>query len=387
MSAPSRRASVLVVAFSQLRSDARVLRQLRLLTPDYDVSTVGYGEAPDGVVSHVRIPDELVYWHKDRSLLLQRRYAAVWARNAVHRHLLGVLPRGTYDVVLANDADTVPLALALQPRGGVHADLHEYAPRQHEDSARWRYFVAPYYRWLVSRYVTACPSVTTVGQGLADQYAEEYGVHARVVVNAAPYHEASPGPVGEPLRLVHSGGAMRVRELERMIHGVEAASADVTLDLYLVPTDAAYHAELAELAAASRRVTLHEPVAADRLVETLAAYDVGVYVLPPSGFNAENALPNKVFDFVQARLGLVVGPSPEMARLVRDHGLGAVTDGFTSADLATTLAGITADDVRRWKAASHTAARELSAEHQTGAWAEMVGALADAARGGAAGAQ
>ncbi|HLT82988.1 MAG TPA: hypothetical protein VKZ83_02035, partial [Phototrophicaceae bacterium] len=85
MSAPSRRASVLVVAFSQLRSDARVLRQLRLLTPDYDVSTVGYGEAPDGVVSHVRIPDELVYWNKDRSLLLQRRYAAVWARNAVHR--------------------------------------------------------------------------------------------------------------------------------------------------------------------------------------------------------------------------------------------------------------------------------------------------------------
>src|SRR5690606_41823663 len=86
-------------------------------------------------------------------------------------------------------------------------------------------------------------------------------------------------------------------------------------------------------------------------------------------------------DFVQARLGLVVGPSPEMARLVRDHGLGAVTDGFTSADLATTLAGITADDVRRWKAASHTAARELCAEPHTGACAEMVGALADAARG------
>ena len=49
------------------------------------------------------------------------------------------------------------------------------------------------------------------------------------------------------------------------------------------------------------------------VARTLNAHDVGVYVLPPVSFNHLWALPNKVFDFVQGRLALVVGPSPEMA--------------------------------------------------------------------------
>jgi hypothetical protein len=52
------RPRLLILAFSRLVSDARVLRQVRLFAQGYAVTTVGYGEAPEGVVEHVRIPDE-----------------------------------------------------------------------------------------------------------------------------------------------------------------------------------------------------------------------------------------------------------------------------------------------------------------------------------------
>ncbi|UNX55736.1 glycosyltransferase family 1 protein [Georgenia sp. TF02-10] len=374
--APGRtRPRLLVLSFSDITADARVLRQVRLLADDYELTTCGYGEAPDGVAAHVRIPDHLVHWHKDRALLLQRRFAAVYAANAVVAHLRERLPREHFDIVLADDADTVPLALSLRPRLGVHADLHEYAPRENEESWRWRWFVAPYYRWLVRTFVTRAASVTTVSDGLAAEYRREFGIDAGVVINAAAYRDAAPTPVARPVRLVHSGLARRNRRLELMTDAVERTGADVTLDLYLMPNDPAYLAELRERTAGSARVTVRDPVPHAELVGTLAGYDVGVFVLPPATFSYRFALPNKLFDYVQARLGVLVGPSPEMAAVVRQHRLGAVTAGFTTADVVAALDALDPAAVAGWKRASDAAARPLSAEVQVQGWARAVADL------------
>ncbi|GAA1629006.1 glycosyltransferase family protein [Georgenia ruanii] len=374
------RPRLLILAFSPIHRDARVLRQVRLLAGRYEVTTCGYGPKPDGADHHVQIPDELIYWHKSRSLLIQRRYAAVYRSNAVVRHLRDALPREHFDVVLADDIDTVPLALSLHPRGGVHADMHEYAPRENEHLWRWRWFVAPYVRWQCRTFLTRVDSVSTVGEGLATEYDREFGIHASVVVNAAPLAPLAPARVADPIRLVHSGNAQRNRALGLMVDAVEAASRPVTLDLYLVPNDAAYLEELRARVAGNPAITIHDPVPPADLPRTLAAHDVGVFVLPPVTFNYLWTLPNKFFDYVQARLGLIVGPSPEMAGLVRRHGLGAVTDGFTAADLTRAIDELDPANVARWKHASHAVAEEYSAERQVQGWADAVDALAARAR-------
>src|SRR5699024_12280331 len=94
------------------------------------------------------------------------------------------------------------------------------------------------------------------------------------------------------------------------------------------------------------RVRVHDAVPYGELHAVLNGYDVGVFVCPPTTFNLANALPNKVFHFVQARLALVVSPTPEMRDLVADHDLGAVTAGFDVADLARTLRALHVDAVR-----------------------------------------
>lgn len=370
------RPTLLIMAFSTLVSDARVLRQIRLFTDDYAVTTVGYGPAPDGVVEHVQVPDEVISWHLDRRLVVLRRYQSAYDTSPVIQHLRPRLEPGQWDVVLANDVETVPLAVSLQPAGGVHADLHEYASRQNEESRRWRWFVAPYRRWLVRTWVSRAASVTTVGAILADEYRREFGLEAGVVPNAAPYADRSPTPVGDPLRLVHSGAARRNRSLGVMLDAVRLTQRPVTLDLYLVPNDPAYLAELQHEAADLPQVRFNAPVSPDELVERLGACDVGVFVLPPLTFNYLNTLPNKFFDFVQARLGIVVGPSPEMAALVREHQLGTVTEDFTAESLARALDALTPEAVSGYKAASDAVARELSAEQLVQGWAAAVDGLA-----------
>ena len=231
------RPSLLILSFSPIASDARVLKQVRLFAADFDVTTCGYGPAPDGVVEHLEIPAAAEHWRKDPKWLLSRQFRRVYWGNAAVRAAQGQLGGREFDVVLANDVDTVPLALSLRPRRGVHADLHEYSPRQNTELRRWRWFVAPYMRWLCRRFVTRADSVTTVGRGLAEEYAREFGIRAGIVTNAAPYAELEPGQVarGGPLRLVHAGVALRGRTLEVMLDAVAATTADVSLDLYLMP--------------------------------------------------------------------------------------------------------------------------------------------------------
>ncbi len=370
------RPRLLILSFSTIAADARVLKQVRHFAERYDVTTCGYGPTPDERVRHVRLDEACGFRRWGRADLLLRRFTKIyWEQPAVRhaREMLGHEDR--FDVILANDIDTVALADALDPRAGVHADIHEYAPRQNDEILQWRLFVAPYVRWMCRRHLQLVTSMTTVGQGIADEYRRVYGVDAGVVTNATPFANAVPGEVLTPIRLVHSGVARANRRLEILIDAVTATSADVTLDLFLVVNEPSYLESLRDRAGGSPRIVFQDPVPYSDLITTLNRYDVGVHVIPPTNFNNRWALPNKFFDYVQARLGLVIGPSPEMRRLLDEYDLGTVTDAFEGTSLTRALDALATDDVRRWKRNSDEAAQSLSSDSQVQVWDGAIRAL------------
>jgi len=370
------RPRLLIISFSDISADARVLKQVKLFAGRYDVTTYGYGPSPDPRVRHLQLDDSYDIRRWRRSDLILRRFRRVyWGQPAIRQAKADLEDDGRFDVILADDIDTVGLALALNPVKGVHADIHEYAPRQNEEILVWRIFIAPFVRWMCRQFLPRAASMTTVGQGIADEYRRAYGLRAGVVTNAAPYFELTARPVGSPIRLVHSGASIRNRRLEVLIDAVAATTSDVTLDLYLMGNNPEYIEELRDRAAGSGQVRFPNPAAYADLIALLNGYDVGIVVIPPTNFNNRWTLPNKFFDYVQARLGLIIGPSPEMKSILDAHGFGAVADDFGAAALTRVLNSLTADQVRDWKTRASTAARELSSEAQVELWATAVEAL------------
>jgi uncharacterized UPF0146 family protein len=73
-------------------------------------------------------------------------------------------------------------------------------------------------------------------------------------------------------------------------------------------------------------------------------------------------LPNKFFEFIQARLAIAIGPSPEMAAIVKEHDLGVVADDFTPQALAAKLNALTVDDIMHYKHNANKAAAIYNAE-------------------------
>jgi glycosyltransferase involved in cell wall biosynthesis len=242
----------------------------------------------------------------------------------------------------------------------------------------WNLMGLPYLRWQLTK-VRAARSVSTVCRGIADRYQRDYAIDADVVMNASAYAELEPSVTRAPLRLIHSGGANPARKIELMIdamRGIEGA----TLDLMLMSTGPGTVEALQAHAKDVPNVRFRDPVPFDELVPTLQQYDVGVFLLPPTNFNYEMALPNKLFEYVQARLAVVISPSPEMARIVREHDLGVVSEDFTSESFREAIRSLTAAKVEQFKANSHAAARALSAERATEPWAEAIEAIAGVER-------
>lgn len=358
------RPAVLVLAFSPLGRDPRVHRQLRLLRDDYRVTAAGFTDPRLSGVEFIPIrPRPRPRRDRPRAFwqLAGRRHARYYWTLGVVRDALAVLGGRAFDAIIANDAETWPLAHAIRGRAALIFDAHEFSPAQFADRPSWRMLRQPYRTWLCREFLPRADAVVTVCDTIADEYARVFGIpRPGVVLNAPARHPAEPRPTApDRIRMVHHGFANPSRHLEVMIDVMRGLDARFTLDLMLVDGPSWYGRDLRRRAAGDARIRFRPPVPMPEIIPTIRAYDLGLSVLPPVNFNLRAALPNKFFEFVQARLAVAVGPSPEMARLVREHGFGIVADDFTAVTLARHLQALDVPTLDRHKAASHVAADQL----------------------------
>ncbi|MDN5844384.1 MAG: glycosyltransferase [Alcaligenaceae bacterium] len=358
--------TILVLSFSPITIDPRVMRQVHLLGGSYQLVVAGYGDSPPGSGSFVRLEKSPVSLARKAlwalKLLAGLHESYYWGLPQI-QHAKKLLQAERFDLVIANDLPALPVALRLAGNIPVLFDAHEYSPREYENSVLWRLLFQRYNQSMCLRYLPKAAGMSTVCQGIANEYAAKFGVRPFVVHNAPVLQPLVPSRVDEGhIRLVHHGVASRARQLESMIDMMAFLDERFTLDFMLMESEPGYMKFLVQRAKADRRIRFISPVAMPDICRTINVYDVGVFLLRPDNFNYQHALPNKFFEFVQGRLAVAIGPSPEMKALVERHRCGVVAASFEPRDLARALQSLNADDVRRLKAAAHAAAPELSFE-------------------------
>lgn len=400
----------MVLVFSDAARDPRVHRHVEMLSAHYRVTVAAFGSStvpgtgflalawpsskpPEGAagwrhlawqVGRIRnVPRRLI---RGALMLLGRTIPPVssvahdlryWRHPLIResrRRLAGIRA----DAIIANDLETLPLALRMAGNTPVIFDAHEYAPLEYEDRRSFRLWEAPFRRYQVKRYVPLAAASSTVCDGIAETYATDTGVRPVTITNAAAFVPmAAPAMRGDgKVRLIHHGLAAPVRRIENMIEMMQHLDDRFSLDLMLVDSggeSTAYLAHLRQLAAPDPRIRFRPPVSLDAIVRETTDYDVGLFLLEPTNFNYLHALPNKFFEFVQARLAIAIGPSPEMAALVRRFDLGVVASDFRPESLAASLNALGDEDLRRFRENAHAAARELSAETNRERLLELVG--------------
>lgn len=365
--------SILILAFSDLNHDARVNRQINFLKDTYNVSVASFGNTP--IENTKAYPLKKVRPSLTDKLLggialifkwYNLAYKIIYNQTEYFNLLKGV----RYDLIISNDIETLPLAFKLSQQSKILFDAHEYAPRHFEDKLVWRIFFSGFNKFLCKTYLHKVDSMLTVGKGLADEYHKHFNVDPIILTNANYFMALNPKPTeSQNIKLVHHGAANPSRQLELMIEAMNYLDDRFSLDMILLtPTIANkktrnYLDDLRKLVDRNPKVKILPAVKSTEVIQLIHNYDVGIFLIPPINFNYKNTLPNKLFDFVQARLAIVVGPTPEMASLVQEYDLGIASSEFTAKSFAKALSELTPKKIDYFKNNSNLAATKLSAEN------------------------
>jgi glycosyltransferase involved in cell wall biosynthesis len=274
--------------------------------------------------------------------------------------------RFEYDLIIVEHLRLLPLAFRLRHHAKILFDAKEYFPKENEDDWTFRFFHAPLVRRICDQYLSKCDLLITVSPGLVNAYKEEFGVDMLLIRSTPPYQNFKAQITSKAnIKLVHHGGADRDRGIENMIEIVKRVDKRFSLDLYLAGDNTTYKNELRQIAADCDRIHFHEPVPFHQIIPMLNTYDVGFYYLVPVGFNVTYNLPNKFFEFIQARLAIAIGPSPDMVHLVNEFQCGFVSSEFTIDSMVETLNSLTAGEINMAKRNSDLAAKTLCYEKES----------------------
>ena len=396
----SEQKKMLIICFSPLSRDPRVHRQIMFLKNHYHITAVGFDAPkvkdvefiPVFQTSGKEVTEEkpssirtLMAWSPVEKLscafrnyflaplrkyfppfssfeeaLFERYY---WSQNFV-QSVLTTMQGKTFDLIIANDINTLPLALRMaNGKSKVLFDAHEYHPREQEDLEWWRLFFQQYSYYLCSRYIPQADKMMTACERYAEEYRKNFGFSPKVFSNAPFYEDLAPTPVAkDQIRIIHHGGAIPSRQIENMIYLMDLLDERFTLDMVLVSTDQDYLQQLHELGENRPRVTFRKPFPMDQISRSSNQYDIGLHILPSYNLMYQLTVPNKLLEYIQSRLAIAIWPSPGMADVVREHQCGIIADDFTIEAMAAKLNKLSTDEIQNYKKQSHKAAKILSAE-------------------------
>lgn len=361
---------VLIISFSDLKRDPRVYRQLSFLKDKkYNITTVGFADSEIDDVAFIQVQSDRRKSIKNRihdaiSLKIRQFEQYYWSSPKVNT-ALRLLSGNTFDLIIANDINSLPLAVKLAQAANckILLDAHEYEPKHFDEKWSFRFFFEDYWDYICRTYIPHVNAMITVCDGIADEYHKNYRIECSVITNAPLFEPLQPSAISNKnIRMIHHGGVNLERKLENMIYLMDLLDERFTLDFMLVSQQDSYMQRLKSLGSKNLQVNFIEPVPMPGIARFINQYDIGLYMLPPYSFNCRMALPNKVFEFIQGRLAVAIWPSPEMAKLVQQYSCGVISDEFSIQSMADSLNELTTNDLKEFKTNADIAANDLCAE-------------------------
>ncbi len=267
-------------------------------------------------------------------------------------------------IILSNDLDTLlscSIAAFLRRKQLVF-DSHELFPEVPE--LVYRPKVRKVWQMLEKKLVSRIKFGFTVSPSIADYYYKTYGVKFETIRNLSKFrfdHEFEEHEKSNDQKVIIYQGALNLgRGLELLIESMQyikgaklqiIGSGDVSSRLK----------RLTKKLNLSDKVEFIGRQPLEKLWDYTVNASIGVSLEENLGLNYQYALPNKLFDYIQARIPVVISDLPEMTTIVNRYKIGKILFERTPKKLAQLLQELLNEGImeKEYTTNLELAAREL----------------------------
>ncbi len=303
---------VLVSVFNNLSTDQRVEKVCRTLSENgFSIELIGnnWGGLPDlkrdYPVSRIILKSKIL------------RYAYVEFQWKLYKELLKKADQHT--ILLSNDLDTLLPNYLVSKKLNLPLvyDSHEIFTEMPSVNGR---FTQNIWRSLESFIAPKLKFMMTASESYADWFHKTYGIERPVVVQNFPLKSGNPQDysiVNSPKVIIYQGVINPSRGLDKLIpemHKIENAELWIAGD---GPKKKEFQ-ELTKNLGLDDKVKFIGKILPEKLREITQKADLGVSIEENNGLSYYFSMPNKISDYIQARIPVVVSDFPEM-RKVADH--------------------------------------------------------------------
>lgn len=268
-----------------------------------------------------------------------------------------------FDIIVANDLDTLLGSYYASKFRFKHLvyDSHEYFTEVPELVNR--NFPRKVWKLIERKILPKIKYSYTVSESIAKTYQKQYGIKMKVVRNVPFYidHNLPEKIQNNGIKYILYQGSLNVgRGLEHIIDAMQFIENAKLIIIGNGDIEEQLKERILDKGL-TEKVELKGRIPFEDLPAETAKADLGIALEENIGLNYYYALPNKLFDYIQAGVPVLVSPFPEMQKIVNKYEIGTVYDHKDPESLAQKISEIfrLKNRYNKWKENTFIAAKEL----------------------------
>lgn len=278
--------------------------------------------------------------------------------------ILYALPK--LNLIIVEDIALLPFACAYKQEFGskIMVDLREFYPLEYENE-QWQKGLGKFFTHLCAHYLPMADACLCVSEPIAARYMRDFGIKSEVYYSLPPFYALLPTPIHKPIQIIYHGLISKDRHSENLLDLAAMLGTGYMLNLMILSNDTHYLQTFKNQAKPLSNVQFLPPVELETIIPFCNRFDIGILSLEPNSFNNANAMPNKLFEYIQSRLCILSSPIPSISEFLGQFGVGIVAQDFGANALMRALNTLDSATIATYKAHSHKHAKTLSLESNT----------------------